>query len=101
MIQLSLSVTELESFVCGFVKEIPVVGDYNNCLFVLGNKILKPEKRVHVKVVCRLVKYEQIGLSCQQTGKRKSRVLTSAERGNGQRKMLVGKAHIKEPCTAA
>ena len=54
---------------CRLIKKIAIMADNQNGIGVVLNKIFKPQDPFKIKIVCRLIKQQQIRLGKQRTGK--------------------------------
>ena len=78
------------------VDEVPVVRNYQKRALVAFKMILQPHQRLKIKVVRRLVKYQQIRLLKQQLCKRQPRLFTARESRHNLRCICVRKTHTVE-----
>ena len=58
------------------------MGNDDNCTVVSAQIVLKPGDRLHVKMVCRLVKKDHIRLREKKTTEGDTGLLTTGERGD-------------------
>jgi len=78
-----LAVPDLDHPVDDAVEEIPVVRDEEDGAGVVDQLLLKPEDRVGVEVVGRLVEDRHVGLRHEDARERDAALLTAAHRADG------------------
>ena len=62
----NVAVFKFDRAVRDLIQEITVVGNYDICAAIVVKEFFEPLNRLNIKVVCRLVQEQQVGIRKQQ-----------------------------------